>query len=70
MNFRRAILRLWLVVSVTWVSGVVLLTALDGEMAHSAGLVWTVALVPPLLLRLVLAAAGWVIAGLIDPRSN
>ena len=76
MNFRLAVLRLWLVVSVLWIGGVLLAAVLLVGSPHrslyqdSPVVIWTIALVPPLALRAVLALLGWVIAGLFEPRQN
>jgi hypothetical protein len=76
MNFRRAILRLWLVISGLWIGGVllgaiVLVGSPNQSLYHdNTVLVWAIALVPPLVVRTILALLRWVIAGLFEPRSN
>jgi len=78
MNLRRALLRLWLVISGFWIGGVLLgVVLLDrpgmGDFPYlihnNAVLVWAIALVPPLVVRIILALLGWVITGLFEPRS-
>lgn len=69
MNFRRAIYRLWLVVSAIWVGGVLLLSSLDGELARDTVPVLGIAIVPPMLLLILIAALGWVIAGLFGSQT-
>jgi hypothetical protein len=75
MNFRRALLRLWLVISGIWIGGVLLGAVLVSDphgilFQSDPGSIMAVALVPPLVLRAILALLGWVIAGLFTPRSN
>jgi hypothetical protein len=65
MNFRRAILRLWLVLSGIWIGGVLLLTLIIGDSPNGVGMgnllqsnpafIMAVALVPPLVVRIILA---------------
>jgi hypothetical protein len=65
MNFRRAILRLWLVISGLWIGGVllggILLVGSPNRSLYedNTALVWAIALVPPLVVRTILALLGW-----------
>jgi len=70
MNVRRAVYRLWLVVSGFWVVGVLLIGSLDGELTRGPALVLAIAVLPPLLLLIIVVAIGWVIAGLFGPESR
>jgi hypothetical protein len=64
------------VISGFWIGGVLLGGVLLVGSPHrslyqdNTVLVWAIALVPPLVVRTILAQLGWVIAGLFGSRPN
>lgn len=70
MNWRRGLSRVWIVLSVLWIAGVLYLEYAEKAFDYAyAGWLPAIVFVPPLSLAIVFAALYWIFAGFFG-RSN
>jgi hypothetical protein len=63
MNIRRGLLRLWIVVSIAWISIIGLVYSSLGSRTDSDRLLLELGLIPPATILVLGAALGWALTG-------